>query len=143
MSFRCNKLARLQISGAKKIRSKNSELKSVGPTLSNTNLGGKIQEQKLQAKITGLKCWGLIIGPNYKGHTFQEYIFGPKNHIFSVKSWRWNILLKYEAEHNKVYTSSVRRLMPIIQHPLYNAISQKPLQEAGGKHKILQLFASI
>ena len=55
----------------------------------------------------------------------------------------WINLLKYEAQHNKVYTSSVRRLMPIIQHPLYNAISQKPLQEAGGKHKILQLFASI
>ena len=52
----------------------------------------------------------------------------------------WNILLKYEEQHNKVYTSSVRGLMPIIQHPLYNAISQKPLQEAGGKHKILQLL---
>ena len=42
-------------------------------------------------------------------------------------------LLKYEIVHNKVYnTVSVRSLMPIIQHTLYNAISQKPLQEAGG-----------
>ena len=33
--------------------------------------------------------------------------------------------------------------MPIIQHTLYNAISQKPLQEAGGGRKILELFLPI
>ena len=53
-------------------------------------------------------------------------------------------LLKYEIVHNKVYnTVSVRSLMPIIQHTLYNAISQKPLQEAGGGRKILELFLPI
>ena len=53
-------------------------------------------------------------------------------------------LLKYEIVDNKVYnTVSVRSLMPIIQHTLYNAISQKPLQEAGGGRKILELFLPI
>ena len=68
-----------------------------------------------------------------------------KNHF-----WTWEdkkmlkFLLKYEIVDNKVYnTVSVRSLMPIIQHTLYNAISQKPLQEAGGGRKILELFLPI